>query len=108
MPKLPATVLPGSGSVYLDRMCRGNAILCAGESIELSPEEVVAVDVNRNGSVTLTDTSYILEAAVDLLVPPFPGAGIIRNFHSSERVFAENGGNSRNRRAVRGLLLSWA
>ena len=87
MPKLPATVLPGSNSVYLDCICRGNTILCAAESIELSPDEAVAVDVNRNGSVTLTDTSYILEAAVDLLVPPCPGAGIIGDFDPPERVF---------------------
>ena len=47
----------------------------------------MAADVNRNGSVTSTDTFYILEAAVGLPGPPCPGAGIIGDFDPPERVF---------------------
>jgi len=50
----------------------------------LSQNQQIAADVNRNGSVTSMDASYILEKSVELIDVPFPGAGIIWDFVPSE------------------------
>jgi len=56
--------------------------------ISLSANQTLAADVNRNGSVTSMDASYILEASVGLIEPPFPGAGRVWLFVPETRSYA--------------------
>jgi autotransporter-associated beta strand protein len=56
--------------------------------ITLSPNQVLAADVNRNGTVSAMDAAYILEEAVGLLSVPFPGSGKIWDFVPSNRTYS--------------------
>jgi len=55
--------------------------------IELTADQNIAADVNRNGFVTSMDASYVLEASVGLIEPPFPGAGCVWAFTPAERSY---------------------
>ncbi|MHB1038240.1 MAG: Calx-beta domain-containing protein [Pirellulales bacterium] len=48
--------------------------------VNLSANERLAADVNRNGAVTSMDAFHILQKSVGLLDLPFPGAGRIWHF----------------------------
>jgi len=56
--------------------------------LNLSSEERLAADVNRNNSVTSMDASYILQKSVDLIGTPFPGAGRVWDFVPDSRSYA--------------------
>ena len=54
----------------------------------LSGAEAIAADVNKSGTITAMDASYILRKAVGLIDVPFPNAGVVWEFAPSTRVFA--------------------
>jgi hypothetical protein len=54
----------------------------------LSPGQIKAADVNRNGFVSSFDAAYILEKAVGLLEVPFPNAGRVWDFTPASRSYA--------------------
>jgi subtilisin family serine protease len=56
--------------------------------VTLSPSQVLAADVNRNGSVSAMDASYILEKAVGLIEGSFPGAGRLWDFTPAQRSYS--------------------
>jgi hypothetical protein len=56
--------------------------------LTLSPSQILAADVNRNGSVSAMDASYILEKAVGLIDGPFPGAGKMWDFVPNQRSYS--------------------
>ncbi|MEI8045129.1 MAG: dockerin type I domain-containing protein, partial [Verrucomicrobiota bacterium] len=56
--------------------------------LALSPSQVVAADVNRNGTVSAMDASYILEKAVGLIEGSFPGAGRLWDFTPTSRSYS--------------------
>ena len=56
--------------------------------IDLSPNQVLAADVNRNGSVAALDASDILAASVGLQPVPFQGAGRVWDFVPQDRGYA--------------------
>ncbi|MCB1126847.1 MAG: IPT/TIG domain-containing protein, partial [Verrucomicrobiae bacterium] len=60
----------------------------AAGTLSLSAHQTLAADVNRNGLVSAMDASYLLEASVGLLTPPFPGAGQVWDFDPAQRSYA--------------------
>jgi hypothetical protein len=54
----------------------------------LSSNELAAADVNKSGSVTSLDASYILQKAVDLIPVPFVMAGAVWEFTPASRLYA--------------------
>ncbi|MBE0540186.1 MAG: S8 family serine peptidase [Verrucomicrobia bacterium] len=56
--------------------------------LTLSSNQVLAADVNRNGSVSAMDASYILEKAVGLIEGAFPGAGRFWDFRPAQRSYS--------------------
>jgi len=56
--------------------------------LALTPEQVLAADVNRNSIVNALDAAYILEYAVGLLGVPFPNAGKVWDFVPAFRSYA--------------------
>jgi hypothetical protein len=59
----------------------------ASGSLALSPEQILAADVNRNGIVSAMDAFYILQKAVGLIDGAFPGAGRIWDFTPGQRSY---------------------
>jgi hypothetical protein len=51
----------------------------------LTGNAAIAADVNRSGAITAMDAHYILQAAVGLISPPFPGAGVVWQFEPASR-----------------------
>ena len=60
----------------------------AAGPLSLSPNQILAADVNCNGSVSAMDASYILEKAVGLIPGSFPGAGRMWSFAPSQRSYS--------------------
>ncbi|MBM4018544.1 MAG: hypothetical protein FJ288_09495, partial [Planctomycetes bacterium] len=56
--------------------------------ITLTPDQVLAADVNRNGMVTSMDAFYILQKSVELIDVPFPGAGRVWLFKPENRPYS--------------------
>jgi len=56
--------------------------------LNLTAAQVLAADVNRNGTVSGMDAAYILEYAVGLIAGPFPGAGRVWDFTPATRSYA--------------------
>lgn len=59
----------------------------------LSGNAAMAADVDRNGSITPMDASYILRKSVRLIDVPFPGAGRVWDFTPPSRVYAPLSGD---------------
>lgn len=59
----------------------------AAGKLTLTTNQLLAADVNRNGSVTAMDASYVLEKSVGLLPGFFPGAGRSWLFTPNERSY---------------------
>jgi hypothetical protein len=57
-------------------------------ALTLSANQLLAADVNRNGTASAMDAAYILEKAVGLIDGPFPGAGKLWDFTPSQRSYA--------------------
>ncbi len=56
--------------------------------LTLSSSQFLAADVNRNGTVSSMDASYILEKAVGLIEGPFPGTGRLWDFTPTQRSYS--------------------
>jgi len=61
--------------------------------ISLSERQIIAADVDNNSWVNAMDAAYVLEKAVDLLQPPFPGAGKVWTFIPAERNYTNINNN---------------
>jgi len=59
----------------------------------LSGAAFPAADVNKTGAVTSMDAHYILQASVELIDVPFPGAGVVWDFDPASRNIANLSGN---------------
>ena len=57
-------------------------------SINLSNQQKIAADVDKNGDVDSLDASYVLEQAVGLRTLPFPGQGQVWAFEPAERSYS--------------------
>jgi hypothetical protein len=55
--------------------------------ITLSGHQAMAADVNKSGAITAMDAFYILQKAVELIVLPFPGAGVVWDFDPPSRSY---------------------
>ncbi len=57
--------------------------------ITLTGHAAIAADVNKSGAINSMDAFYILQKAVDLIVLPFPGAGVVWDFAPSSRTYTD-------------------
>jgi hypothetical protein len=48
-----------------------------------------AADVDKSGTIDAMDAFYILKKAVDLILLPFPGAGVVWEFEPAERSYGD-------------------
>ncbi|MBN2239846.1 MAG: S8 family serine peptidase [Dehalococcoidales bacterium] len=55
--------------------------------ISLTSNQMIAADVNRNGSITPMDAAYVLQRSAQLIDLPFPGAGMVWDFVPSSRSY---------------------
>jgi len=63
------------------------------QSLVLSPHQIIAADVTRNGTVSPLDAAYILEKSVGSLEVPFPGADRVWHFAPQTRHYELIGGH---------------
>jgi len=64
--------------------------------INLSQNQAIAADVDNSGSVNAMDAAYVLEKAVDLRTPPFPGVGKVWSFIPAEKNYTNLNGDYNN------------
>ncbi|MBC8248921.1 MAG: M28 family peptidase, partial [Anaerolineales bacterium] len=61
--------------------------------ITLNGYAATAGNVDKSGGITSVDASYILQKAVDLIVLPFPGAGVVWEFDPANRTYTDLSGS---------------
>lgn len=57
-------------------------------SVNLSNQQKIAADVDKNGKIDSLDASYVLKQAVGLGTLPFPGQGRVWAFEPTERTYS--------------------